>query len=103
MKLELGGLKTITDLEVNLNVRDSHSLIGILENWNARSQDQASLAVSKITQLLTTYDASLNTLSKAYFGVTQEVNTAELVVSYHNVTSVFNVTQSVGITLQSLG
>ena len=63
-----------------------------------RSQDQASLAASKITRLLTTYEASLNTLSKAYFGVTQEVNTAELVVSYHNVTSVFNVTQSAGIT-----
>ena len=37
-----------------------------------RSQEHASLAASKITRLLTTYEASLNTLSKAYFGVTQQ-------------------------------
>ena len=70
----------------------------VSEDSLRRSQDPGSLAASKVARLLAIYDSSLNTLNKLHFGVTQEMNTAELVVSYHNATRVFNITQSAGIT-----
>ena len=54
---------------------------------------------TKVARLTTLYDALLNTLNKNYFGLSQQMNTAELIVNYHNATSVFSITQAAGISM----
>ena len=54
---------------------------------------------SKVASLYCQVDALLNTLNKKYSGLTQDVNTDELLVNYQNISSVFNITSSCGISL----
>ena len=63
------------------------------------AQNATDLIRSKIPRLSSIYEASLNTFNKNYFGPTQEMNTAELVVNYHNATTVFGIAQSSGISM----
>ena len=70
---------------------------------NARSlqlaQSSQELVRSKVPRLTSIYEACLNTFNKNYFGPTQQMNTAELIVNYHNATTVFNIAQSSGISM----
>ena len=70
----------------------------VTEGSIRRLQNPGSVAANKLTRLLTLHDALLDALNKLNFGVTQEIDTAEVVVTYHSATSVFSVTQSAGIT-----
>ena len=63
------------------------------------AQNATDLIRSKIPRLSSIYEANLNTFNKNYFGPTQEMNTAELVVNYHNATTVFGIAQSSWISM----
>ena len=63
------------------------------------AQNATDLIRSKLPRLSSIYEASLNTFNKNYFGPTQEMSTAELVVNYHNATTVFGIAQSSGISM----
>ena len=64
-----------------------------------QSEDLNELLEDKVARLTALYDIGLNTLNKNYFGISQEMNTAELIVNYHNATSVFSITKASGITM----
>ncbi|CAC5410191.1 unnamed protein product [Mytilus coruscus] len=54
--------------------------------------------VSKLSSLYCLTEALFNIKNKHYHGITQDVNTDELLIHYHNVSSVFEVTSHVGLT-----
>lgn len=61
------------------------------------SPNALDLIRSKVPRLSTIYEACLNTFNKNYFGPLQEMNTAELIVNYHNATTVFGITKKNGV------
>ena len=63
------------------------------------AQNSTELVRGKIPRLTSLYETSLNTFNKNYFGPTQEMNTAELVVNYQNATTVFGISQGSGISM----
>ena len=58
------------------------------------SPNALDLIRSKVPRLSTIYEACLKTFNKNYFGPLQEMNTAELIVNYHNATTVFGITHA---------
>ena len=60
--------------------------------------DQNNLIQAKLPSLFCTWDGLLNTLNRSYTGLVQILNTDELMVSYHNITTVFNITSLTGVT-----
>lgn len=53
---------------------------------------------NKVTKLYQAYDTLLNILNKNLIGIHQQANTEELLIEYKNVSSVFDVTSSIGAT-----
>ncbi|CAC5363774.1 KIF21 [Mytilus coruscus] len=53
---------------------------------------------SKIAALYCHFEAMLHKMNKHYSGITQDMNTDELLVNYHSVSTVFDVTSHLGIT-----
>lgn len=53
---------------------------------------------SKIAALYCHFEAMLHKMNKNYSGITQDMNTDELLVNYHSVSTVFDVTSHLGIT-----
>ena len=60
--------------------------------------DQNNLIQAKLPSLFCTWDGLLNTLNRSYTGLVQILNTDELMVNYHNITTVFNITSLTGVT-----
>ncbi len=75
----------------------------LLENFIShksilRTEELGRLLKGKIVRLYSMFDSLLNLLNKNHIGVIQELNTAELMINYHNISSTFKVTQAMGIT-----
>ena len=66
-----------------------------------KAPNDHSFLNSKLSSLFCIWEGLLNTLNRSYIGFVQDLNTDELLVNYHNITTVFNITAHSGIT-QSL-
>ena len=60
--------------------------------------DHDKLIQAKLPSLFCSWEGLLNTLSRSYIGFVQLLNTDELMVNYHNITTVFNITSLTGVT-----
>ena len=49
-------------------------------------------------RLYALYDPLLNTKNKNHYGVVQELNTSQIMVNYHNLSSTFTLTDKMGVT-----
>ena len=63
------------------------------------STNATDLIRSKVPRLSLIYESCLNTFNKNFFGPSQEMNTADLIVNYHNATTVFGISQSSGASM----
>jgi hypothetical protein len=63
-----------------------------------RTDDKQSFLAKKFKRLYCQYDTLLNSLNRCYFGIIQDMNTQELILNYHSISAVFNLTSSSGIT-----
>ena len=68
-------------------------------NKKTLQYEPQSVYEEKIASLYCQLDALLNTLNKKYSGLTQDVNTDELLVNYHHTSTVFSITASSGISM----
>ena len=68
-------------------------------NKKTLQNETRSAYEEKIASLYCQVDALLNTLNMRYSGLTQDVNTDELLVNYHHISTVFNITSSCGISM----
>ena len=68
------------------------------ENIFVKKDTTHETKVSKLSSLYCLTEALFNIKNKHYHGITQDVNTDELLIHYHNVSSVFEVTSHVGLT-----
>ena len=66
-----------------------------------KKQRESEFYKTKLTSLFCIWEGLLNVLSRFYSGIVQTINTDELLVNYHNITTVFNITAHTGIS-QSL-
>ena len=68
-------------------------------NKKTRKNETYSVYQEKIASLYCQVDALFNTLNKRYSGLTQDINTDELLVNYHHISTVFNITGACGISM----
>ena len=66
-----------------------------------KAPNDHNLLNRKLSSLFCIWEGLLNTLNRSYIGFVQDLNTDELLVNYHNITTVFSITAHSGIT-QSL-
>ena len=64
-----------------------------------RAKNPELLLGQKLERLYKLFDALMNTLNKRFVGIFQQANTDALLIEYKNISSVFRITSSVGITL----
>ena len=63
-----------------------------------KKSDDTKFIQTKLPALFCTWEGLLNTLNRSYIGFVQVLNTDELMVNYHNISTVFNITSLTGVT-----
>ena len=75
----------------------------VFDNWfinkdTLRKSDcSESYVLNRISKLYSLLDSTLNIHNRKYFGILQELNTQELIVNYHSISTIFDITSQNGL------
>ena len=79
-------------LNVPLEIQELFLTLFVNSDSARRSDNVMTFLRSKLTKLFLLFDAGLNTFNRLYSGILQKINTEELIVNYHSISTVFDIT-----------
>ena len=88
-------------LSVPLEIQELLTTLFINTGSLKRSEHPLKFLQNKLVKLYGIYDSGLNSYNKNYIGILQQLNSQELIVNYHSLATVFEITSHAGCT-QSL-
>jgi len=85
-------------LNVPLKIQNIFLTLFINKDTLQKSENKALTLANKLSKLYCLFDSALATYNKHYCGVIQQLNTQELAINYHALSTVFSITSNSGIT-----
>ena len=78
--------------EIPLEIQQLLSMIFINKDSVRRVDQLLSFLRTKLVRLYFLFHVDLNSYNRKYSGITQQLNTEELIVNYHSLSTVFQIT-----------